>query len=147
MAKSGINLKIEGFEELLNAIQAAGGSIDQATDSALKQSAQIVQAELKTQMQQANVPADLINAMPAPEIITDGSTHIARVGYKKGEFNVKSLSDGYKVVLLNYGTPHRSKHGKMTAKGFIQLAKKKAAPKVRKVQKEVFNKILGRLQK
>ena len=143
--KSGITVQISGFEEILTAIKDAGGSVDGAVDSALEQSAQIVQSELKTQMQSAGVDSDLINAMPNFEITQDGNRYVAEVGYKKGDYNPENLSDGYKVVFLNYGTPHRKKHGKMTALGFIQKAKKKANPKVKKVQKEVFDKILGRL--
>lgn len=144
---AGIKVKISGFEDLLNAINEAGGSIDKAVDSATRQSAQIVQTELKSQMQQSGVSTDLINAMPAPEITRDGNVVIARVGYKKGSYDPANPSDGYKVVFLNYGTPHRKKHGKIVAKGFIQRAKKSATPKVKKVQKQVFEKILARLQK
>lgn len=144
--KSGISLKIEGFEEILNAIKDAGGSVDKAVDSAVRQSAQIVQIELKNEMQQSNVDSDLINAMPAPEIFRDGNAVVAKVGYNKGTYNPAKLSNGYKVVFLNYGTPNRKKYGKVIAKGFIQRAKKSATPKVRKAQKEVFNKIIARLK-
>lgn len=148
MAKrSGITVKIQGFEELLNAIQAAGGTIDKSVDSAVKQSAQIVQNELKAQMRQANVDNDLINVMPPPEIESSGNRVTAMVGYKKGNYNPANPSDGYKVVFLNYGTPNRQKHGKVVARGFIQKAKRTATPKVKKVQKEVFEKILARLKK
>lgn len=144
--KAGIKIKISGFEEILNEIEKAGGSIDGAVNSAIRQSADIVQSELKSQMQQSGVDGQLINSMPEPLITQDGNKHTAEVGYKKGEYNPKNLSDGYKVVFLNYGTPNRTKHGKMVAKGFIQKAKKTANPKVKKVQKETFDKILGRLK-
>lgn len=147
MARSGISIKLEGFEELLKAIKDADGSIDKAADSAVKQSAQVMQTELKTEMQKAGVDSGLINAMPPPEIFKDGNAYVARVGYKKGAYDPKNLSAGYKVVFLNYGTPSRKMHGKMTAKGFIQKAKKSASPKVRKAHKEVFEKILARLKK
>lgn len=148
MAKrSGISIKIEGFEELINAIQQAGGSVDKAAESAVKQSAQIVQSELKGQMLRSNVSSRLVNAMPPPEITKDGNAIVAKVGYEKGEYNPAHPSDGYKVVFLNYGTPNRKKHGKVVARGFIQRAKKSATPKVKRVQKEVFEKILARLQR
>lgn len=140
-----IKIKLSGFEELLKEIEKAGGSIDKAVDSAMRQSAQIVQDELKEQMQRAGVDGDIIGVMPPPEIEKEGNRIAARIGYKKGAYNPDNLSDGYKVVFLNYGTPHRTLHGKMIAKGFIQKAKKKATPRVKKVQKEVFEKILARL--
>lgn len=146
MRKSGITLKLDGFEELLKDIEAAGRTMNSAVDSCMKQSAQIAEKELKTQMQKARVPDDLTNAMPAPEIERDGNRVAARVGYKKGTHDPKNLSDGYKVVFLNYGTPHRSVHGRIAARGFIGKAKRKANPQIKKAQKETLEKILERLK-
>ena len=103
-------------------------------------------AELKTQMQAANVDSDLINRMPPPEVESEGNRHTARVGYKKGAYDPNNPSDGYKVVFANYGTPRRSKHGKQPEKRFIEKAKKKAKPKIKKAQKETLNKILERVR-
>lgn len=142
-----IKLEFKGFDNLLKDIEAAGGSINQACDSAIRQSAQTMQSELKAQMKSAGVPGDLINAMPAPEVKVEGNSYTASVGYKKGTYNPDNLSDGYKVVFLNYGTPNRKLHGKITARGFVQKAKKKAKPKLKKEQEQALNKILARLQK
>lgn len=142
-----IKLKIEGFENLLKEIETAGGSINKACDSAIRQSAQIMQSELKSQMQSAGVEKELISAMPPPEVEENGNTFSARVGYKKGAYNPDNLSDGYKVVFLNYGTPHRKKHGQVAARGFIQKAKRRARPKIKKEQEKALQKILARLKK
>lgn len=141
-----IKLKLNGFDELFTQIQAAGGTVERATESCLKQSAQIMQNELKTQMQKSNVDGDLINSMPPFEIEVNGNRYTARVGYKKGAYDPNNPSDGYKVVFLNYGTPNRSKHGKVVARGFIQKAKKKASAPMKRAQKETLEKILGRLK-
>lgn len=141
-----IKLKLEGFDELFSEIQKAGGTVDRAAESCLKQSAQIMQSELKQQMQSAGVDSGLIGRMPPFEVETSGNRYTARVGYKKGAYNPQNPSDGYKVIFLNYGTPKRSKHGKVAARGFIQVAKKKAKPKIKRAQKEALEKILGRLQ-
>lgn len=140
-------LQLKGFDDLLEQIQKAGGSIDQAADSCLRQSAQIMQTELKAQMQAAGVDSNLINSMPPPQITVDGNKYSAAVGYKKGNFDPQDPSDGYKVVFLNYGTPRRTKHGKVAARGFIQAAKKKARPKIKKQQQATLEKILGRVSK
>ena len=140
-----IKLKLEGFDDLFEQINKAGGTVEQAAKSCLTESANIMQSELKTQMQAAGVESDLINAMPPPEVEVNGNKYTARVGYKKGNYNPDNPSDGYKVVFLNYGTPHRSKHGKVVARGFIQKAKKKAGTKIKKAQKETLEKILGGL--
>ena len=140
-------LQLKGFDDLLEQIQKAGGEVDRAADSCLRQSAQILQQELKAQMQAAGVDSDLINAMPPPQITVEGNIYRAAVGYKKGDYDPQNLSDGYKVVFLNYGTPRRTKHGKVAARGFIQAAKKKASPKIKKAQRTTLEKILGRVKK
>lgn len=146
MAKSGITLKFNGFEELLKDIEAAGRTMNSAVDSCMKQSAQIAEKELKTQMRKSRVPDNLTNAMPPPEIEWDGNQCVAKVGYKKGAYDSKKPSDGYKVIFLNYGTPHRKKYGHVAARGFIGKAKRKANPQIKKAQKETLEKILERLK-
>lgn len=140
-------LQLKGFDELLEQIQKAGGSIDRAADSCLRQSAQIMQTELKAQMQAAGVENDLIARMPPPQIEVKGNRYRAAVGYKKGSYDPDDPSDGYKVVFLNYGTPRRSMHGKVAARGFIQKAKKNARPQIKKAQQQTLEKILGRVNK
>lgn len=140
-------LQLKGFDDLLEQIQKAGGSIDRAADSCLRQSAQIVQSEMKAQMQAAGVDSDLINAMPPPQITVDGNNYRAAVGYQKGDYDPSNPSDGYKAIFLNYGTPRRTKHGKVAARGFIQATKKNARPQLKKAQRETLEKILGRVKK
>lgn len=140
-------LQLKGFDDLLEKIQKAGGSVDAAADSCLRQSAQIMELELKAQMQAAGVDGDLINRMPPPKITVKNNRYSAAVGYEKGEFDPRDPSDGHKVVFLNYGTPRRTMHGKVAARGFIQAAKKKARPRIKKAQQETLEKILGRVSK
>lgn len=140
-------LQLKGFDDLLEQIQKAGGSIDKAADSCLRQSAQIMQSELKAQMQAAGVDGDLINSMPPPEITVDGNNYRAAVGYKKGNYDPRNPSDGYKVVFLNFGTPRRTMHGKVAARGFIKKAKDKARPQIKKAQRATLEKILERVSK
>lgn len=140
-------LQLKGFDDLLEQIQKAGGSVDRAAESCLRQSAQIMESELKSQMQAAGVDGDLINAMPPPTITAKDNRYSAAVGYKKGNYDPSDPSDGYKVVFLNYGTPRRTKHGKVAARGFITAAKKKARPQIKKAQRATLEKILGRVSK
>lgn len=141
-----IKLQLSGFDDLFEQIKKAEGNVDKAAEQCLEESAQVMQSELKAQMQKSGVDSDLINRMPTPEIQKDGNTIIARVGYKKGAYNPDDLSDGYKVVFANYGTPKRSKHGKVTAKGFIDKAQRKAKKQIKKKQEETLKKIIGELQ-
>lgn len=140
-------LQLKGFDDLFEKIKKAGGSVDAAAESCTRQSAQIMQRELKAQMQAAGVDSDLINAMPPPTIIVKGNNYRAEVGYKKGAYDPSDLSDVYKVVFLNYGTPRRTMNGKVAARGFIQAAKKKARPQIKKQQQQTLEKILERVNK
>lgn len=141
-----IKLKLTGFESVLKDIEKAGGNINTATRQAMNESAKIMQAELISAMQAADVSSDLVARMPEYKIETSANRVTAIVGYEKGAFNPENLSDGYKVVFLNYGTPRRTKHGQVKARGFIQRAKKKANPKIKKIQENTFDEILKGLQ-
>lgn len=152
-----IKLELKGYDNFLLDIEKAGGSMLGAAESAVRQSAQIMQSELKAEMKSSNVPGDLVGSMPQFDIEKEGNYVRARVGYKKGAYNPKNPSDGYKVVFLNYGTPHRMKHGQIkegssmkaggTLKlGFIERAKKRARPKIKKQQRLALEKILERLK-
>lgn len=137
-----IKLQLDGFDDLFNQIKKAGGTVDAAAKECLNVSADIMQSELKSQMQAAGVDGGLINRMPAPEVEASGNRYTARVGYKKGAYDPRNPSDGYEVVFINYGTPKRKKHGKIAARGFIQKAKKKARPRIKKAQKETLDRII-----
>lgn len=139
--KSYISLNLEGFDDLLKKIEEAGGSINGAVDSCMKQSAQIQQKELKAQMRKSKVSDSLIGRMPPPEIEWNGNACTARVGYKKGSYNPEKLTDGYKAVFINYGTP------RISPREFIKAAKKKAKPQIKKEQEKTLNKILERVTK
>lgn len=141
-----ISLTINGFDEILKEIEKAGGSINGAVDSCMRESAKIQKAELVSTMQKKKIDKGLIGRMPEPEIEWDGNVCTARVGYKKGKYDPKNLSDGYKALFLNYGTPRRKKHGHVKARGFIKAAKKKAQPSIKKKQAETLEEILRGLK-
>lgn len=141
-----IRLQLSGFDDLFEQIKKAEGNVDKAAEHCLEESAQVMQSELKLQMQKSGVDSDLIDRMPPPELKRDGNALIARVGYKKGTYNPDDLSDGFKVVFANYGTPRRSKHGKVEAKGFIDKAQRKAKKQIKNKQEETLKKIIGELQ-
>lgn len=137
-----IKLQLDGFDGLFEQIKKAGGTVDGAAQKCLKKSADIMHDALKAEMQKSNVDSGLVNRMPSPEIEADGNRYTARVGYKKGTYDENNPSDGYKVVFANYGTPNRSKHGQQPAKGFIQRAKKKARPQIKKAQQQTLDEII-----
>ena len=141
-----IKIKLQGFENLINEISEAGGNVNAACDKAIRQSAQIMDAELKSNMKAANVPNDLISRMDEPQIESNANRYQARVGYHKGAYDPANPSDGYKVVFLNYGTPKRTQHGKIVARGFIQKAKRSAKRKIKAEMKNAFEVIIEGLK-
>lgn len=142
---SSIILKLEGYDELITKIEKAGGSIDSTVTRALTESAKVMHSYLEQELKDAT-ESDLAKRMPQPEIIKDGNKISARVGFEKGTYNPKKLTDGYKALFLNYGTPHRKKHGIEEARGFIWKAKKAAKSKIRKKEKETLDEILKELE-
>lgn len=145
MAKRNIALKLNGFDELLKDIEKAGGSINDSVDKCMKQSANIMNDELKSAMTKKKIEGDLINRMPSPKVEWKGNSCVAEVGYEKGKYDPKNISDGYKVVFLNYGTPRR-KPSQIKGRGFIKVAKRKANPLIKKQQEETLKEILGGLK-
>ena len=134
-------LQLNGFDELIKNIEAAGGSIQGTVDSCIKQSANTMYNELKSQMAKKKVDGGLINRMPAPEVEWKDNACIARVGYKKGQYNPKDLSDGYKAVFINYGTP------RISPRNFIKKAKSNAKKQIKQQQEETLKKICERVKR
>ena len=137
-----IRLKLDGFDDMMRQIEKAQGTVKPAAEQCARVSANVMDAELKTQMSKAGVKGDLIADMPAPTVENDHGLITARVGYKKGAYDPKNLSTGYKVLFLNYGTPHRKEHGQVKARGFVLKAKRKAKPKIKKEQQKTLHEIL-----
>lgn len=145
-----IKLQLEGFDDLIYKIQKAEGNVEKATEKCLRKSADIQQEILINEMRKSNVDSGLINNMPPPEIQNDYGLITARVGYKKGAYDPTNLTDAYKVIFVNYGTPYRSKHGKIMGKtvkrGFIQRAKRKAKKPIQQQQEATLKEILKGLE-
>lgn len=145
----GIKVSID-FKPLLEKIQEAGGSIDDAAKSAVDKGAAIVEDALRNECAASGVPTSVTS-----EIQTttegNGNRYSCKVGWKMGNYDPQKPSAGYKAVFLNYGTPRRStksgaNRGKIDARGFIGRAKKKAKPKVKKAQEEALQEILKGLK-
>lgn len=141
-----IKLKLDGFDELIAQIEKAGGTADRAANSALSASAQIMDSELRNQLNAAT-ESGLAERMPRFRIKHEGGNYRAEVGFESTPYHPQSPSDYHKAVFLNYGTPDRKKHGKEEARGFITKAKRRARPKIKKAQQEALEKILQRLKK
>lgn len=154
MAKSGIKINLKGFEKMLADIQAAGRDVDAAAAQAITESARVVDAELRTEAAESNVPDDITQQITA-KTEQSADRYSASVGWKLDTYNPQNPSAGYKAIFLNYGTVRRRtrlgyNRGAIPKRAvnqqFIYRAKQRAAPKVRKIQREVLRKILGDLK-
>lgn len=151
MAKSGISIKLDGFEEMLERIEKASGKADKAARQVAKKSAEIVEAELKAECTRQNIPDSIINAITT-EIENSATTVSAQVGWKLGSYDPKKPAIGYLAVFLNYGSEKRttkrgSNRGRLVGKKFIATAKKKASKKVKALQQQMLDDIMKELGK
>jgi hypothetical protein len=151
MAKSGISIKLDGFEEMLERIEKASGKADKAARQVVKKSAEIVEAELKAECTRQNIPDNIINAITT-EIENSATTASAQVGWKLGNYDPRKPAIGYLAVFLNYGSEKRttkrgSNRGRLVGKKFIATAKKKASKKVKALQQQMLDDIMKELEK
>lgn len=145
-SNSGIKLDIKGFEKLLERVQEAEGDIESATTQALSESAAAVAAELRSAASAAGVPGSVTSGITQDAPKWEGNKCSVSVGWKVGSYDPRNLSQGFKAIFLNYGTPHRTQHGKVQGKRFIAAAKSAATSKARSAQKKAFNDILKGLK-
>lgn len=142
MAKSSSSiLKLQGFDNLLADIARAGGKVDKAVDAACKAGAAELESRLLAECAADGVP-DSVTREIRTIYRSAGNVHKVQCGWEMGEYNPDNLSAGYKALFLNYGTPHRSKHGKVKARGFITRAKRGARLKVKRAQAAALDQIL-----
>jgi HK97 gp10 family phage protein len=134
-----IKVEFKGFEELIEKLKDADKDVDKAVEKCVRKSAEIIDDQLRASMNSAGVAPSLIQDINPIRYAREGNSFSAEVGYKKGAYNPKDPSDGYKAIFINYGTP------KITPRNFIADTKKKSKNKVKKEQEKILNDILGGL--
>ena len=142
MAKSGsISLEFKGFDEMIKKLQQAEKDVKPIVNDLMQNAAKIQQKELVQAMTDANIDSGLIERMPAPRVVWDGDRCKASAGYLVGSYNPRDISDGYKVIFHNYGTP------KYEGKFFIAKAKEIATPQIKKDTRKTLKAIVKELDK
>lgn len=134
-----IKVKLDGWDELLDAVRKAEGDVDREARKCIERSAEIVQEELKAKLSEAGTDgggARLAKRMPAFEIEGAGDRVTAHVGFVSTAYDPDNLSDYYKAMFMNYGTPARKSHGQERAWDFIKKAKRAADKKIKTLQEE-----------
>ena len=147
MAAGKIRLQLKGFDSLLEEIQKAEGNINQVVTDCMQKEIDITKQCLVEECVKSNVPDSITREIKSDPIKWENDRASSAVGWELDAYDPRKPSAGYKAVFLNYGTPKRSKHGKVKARGFILKAKKKAAKLAKKEHEESLNRILGDLKK
>ena len=154
MAKGGIKISLKGFDRMLEELQEAGGDVDRAAASAIRESAKVVEDELQAAATASGVPSDITSEIRT-NTSKEGDRYEAEVGWIMGNYDPKKPTAGYKAVFLNFGTVRRytfkgQYRGEIQkqprAQQFIYRAKKNARPKVKKIQRQEILKALGDLE-
>ena len=161
-----ITLKLDGFDQLYKALEKAGKNADAEAVKCAQKCADIFDAELRNQIiKTASVKSEYTDAngrtvkndrettqialahrMPKPRIKNSFGFVRAEVGFEKGNYDPSNLSDGYKAVFLNYGTPKRKSHGQLEPRNFRKKAERAAKPKMKKVIEDTRTELLKELE-
>lgn len=148
-----IKLKLDGFDELIRQLEKAGRDADGEGMKCAKECAQILDAELRKQMVETdrdtsgmNRQSSLAQRMPPPQVKNEHGLIKAEVGFKKDTYNPNNPSDAYKAIFLNYGTPRRTKHGKVEGRNFVKKAQKIAKPKMKNAVEKAMDNIVKELK-
>lgn len=149
MARNNL-LNLEGFDDLIKQIEAAGGESSRIAKAAAESGAQAYKEALTAECNRAGVPGDVTQEIKK-KVTSNAERSTARVGWEMGAYNPENPSAGYKAVFLNYGTPKRTtksgaNRGQIVEKGFISKAKKKAKKQIKKSQQKALETILKRLK-
>lgn len=150
MAKSGIHIDLKGFEKQLAELNKKSEEIDKIASKAIKDSAKIVEAELKAEAVASAVPDSIINEMHT-KVSNKDDRYTADIGWELGSYSSQNPSVGYIAMFLNYGavrggtenrkTRRGQNRGKLQARQFIERAKKSAKPKIKRQMKKIIEEV------
>lgn len=148
MAKR-IKLVLTGFDDLLAEIEQAGGEIKPAVDTALSESINLIDSDIRTGAEARNISTD---RLITPVVKWEGNIATAEAGFKLGNYDPEEPNSAYLALFKEYGTKARktragANRGEITPDPFIRPAKEKNAAKIKRTQKQALEKILGDLKK
>lgn len=158
-----IKLNID-FGGLLEDIKLAGGNVESTASQVANECAKTMHNELVSECSASGIPSSISREIKDSVNATGGgNVYEVKVGWELGDYNPKSPSAGYKAIFLNYGTARRMAkkrvhrningvwvtlgpdRGSIAARGFIAKAKKGAAKKIKKTQKDALKQMLKEL--
>ena len=144
MAKTKIKFELKGFEDLLEQIQKAGGSIERATEKALLNGANLLTNDFKTGAINRGLELD---RLITPQVKWNKNRASIEAGFELGDYDERNPNSAYIAMFTEYGTIKRTtkagaNRGTITPDPFIRPAREKDAAKVKRYQKEALEEIL-----
>lgn len=151
-----IKLQVKGFEDMLAAVQRAGGDIDKAAHTCMERSVRVLESNLIKEAQASGAETSEVFHQ-----VTAKSNRIsAETGWKLGSYDSNNPSEGYRAMFAEFGTGKYSARGKgkdrETAAGynrgsteprpFMAKARKKSAKPIRELQQETLQNIVKELE-
>ena len=131
------SLKLDGFKEILEKLVESGKIADKEADNINKKGGEIIRDELVSAMNKADVSSDLIRRLPANQYSHVGDVYTARAGYIPTDYDPDNLSDFFKALFINVGTPNR-RGSQIQPRYFIGDAKKAAKPRLKNIEEELL---------
>lgn len=133
MANS-MKLDTKGIEALLERIKKAGGSIEQATEKALTESAEPFFDDLRAGIAKHRLTGETESSLRKNRVEWEGGKASIKIG-----FNINN--GGLPALFVEYGTPTQK------AQPFIRPAITKNKPKAKRIQQAILNNMLKDLEK
>lgn len=134
MGKNSMTLNMKGFDDMLERIKKANGSIESAAEKALVEGVKPFQQDLQVGIKKHYRTGLTESTLKEPNVRWNG--------------NVASISAGFDInkgglpaIFLEYGTP------KQRPRPFIRPAIERNKSKARNIQKRELTKILKELEK
>lgn len=150
-----IKLRINGFEDMLAAVQRAQGDADKAARVCMEKSVSILESNLIREAQASG--ADTTEVFH--QVTAEGNRVSAETGWRLGGYDSNNPSEGYRAMFTEFGTGKHSARGKgkdrQTEAGhnrgstaprpFMEKARKKSAKPIRAIQQETLQNIVREL--
>lgn len=151
-----MRLKVDGFNEMLERVQKAGGDVDKAARECMEKSLQVLESNLKKEAEASGAPTSTVSH----SVTISGNRISGETGWKLGNYDSNNPSEGYEAMFREFGTGKHSARGKgkdrQTAAGhnrgsteprpFIAKARKKSAKPIKAIQQETLQNIVKELE-
>lgn len=135
--KSRFAFQFKEMEQLSEKIEAAGGDLQKAADSALKATHAYITHELGRTIAGHVFTGDTKNSLVQSPNVNWITPNLASVGIGF------DLSEGWASIFLMWGTPKQAPDLELRAAAYSPKLKREVA----KIQREVLEKVLQRLQR